>query len=240
MNKFSISEAIKFGWNTTKVNFFFFVKIILIVGAVYLVSGLISEQVKGGNSFIRAAVGIIVWIIQIIVGIGLTKIAIKFAGNQKGEIADLYNHYPLFFKYLAGSILNGIIMFAGMVPLLIYLSSLYRFTSSFRSTSELTSLTTLPIILPVLMLIMLIPIIIFGIRLQFYSYFIIDKGSGPIEALKKSWIATKGSYWNLVLLSLATGGLNILGALALLIGLFWTIPTTLLATAYVYKKLSQT
>jgi len=32
-------------------------------------------------------------------------------------------------------------------------------------------------------------------------------------------------------------GINILGTLALLIGLFATIPTTMVATAFVYRKL---
>lgn len=234
MKSFSVSEAIKFGWNTTKANFSFFVKIILIVGLVYLVSGAISESVKDSDRVTSTAFGAVSWIIQMIVGIGLTKIAIKFADGQKAEIADLYNHYPLFFKYLAGSILNGIIMFVGMIPLIIYIILIYRATTSPDMPLPPSA------ILPVLILIMIIPMLIFGIRLQFYSYFIIDQELGPIEALKKSWSVTKDSYWNLVLLSLATGGLNLLGALSLLIGLLWTIPTTSIATASVYRKLSKT
>lgn len=169
---------------------------------MYLVNGIISEQVKNLDRLTNITVAIVVLIIQMIVSIGLTKIAIKFASNQKGEIKDLYNHYPLFFKYLAGSILTGIITVIGFILLII-------------------------------------PGIIFSLKLQFVSYLIIDKGMGPIEAIKRSWAMTKGNVWNLFLLSLITTGLNILGALALLIGLLWTIPTTSIATAYVYKKLSQ-
>jgi len=32
--------------------------------------------------------------------------------------------------------------------------------------------------------------------------------------------------------------INILGALALIVGLFWSIPTTMVAEAFVYRKLS--
>lgn len=212
---------------------------LLIVGVIYLVSGAISEGAERQDQLTSALIGVVMWIIQLIIGMGMIKIALKFADNQKGQFADLYNQYPLFFKYLLASILNGLIIFIGMIPLLIYIFFIYRATTSFGATTSQS--TTLPplALLPILALIMMIPILIFGIRLQFYSYFIIDKEYGPIEALKQSWTATKGNYWRLVLLSLATVGLNLLGALALLIGLLWTIPTTSIATASVYKKLSK-
>lgn len=240
MNKFSISEAIKFGWNTTKANFSFFLKLLVIVGLIYLISGAISEGAERQDRVTGALIGVVMWIIQLVISMGVIKIALKFTDNQKGEISDLYSQYPLFLKFLFASILNGLVMFIGMIPLLIYMLFIYRATTSFGPTTS-QDVTLPPLaLLPILALIMIIPIIIFGVRLQFFSYFIIDQGSGPIEALKKSWTATRGQYWRLILFYLATMGLNILGAFALLVGLLWTIPTTSIATASVYRKLSTT
>ncbi|MGV8154618.1 MAG: hypothetical protein ACLKAO_09945 [Alkaliphilus sp.] len=78
---------------------------------------------------------------------------------------------------------------------------------------------------------------IWMIRAWFYDYFIVDRGSGPVEALKRSWRITKKATWQLCLFFLMTLGINLLGAFFLLIGLFVTVPTTLLAFAYVYRKL---
>jgi len=86
----------------------------------------------------------------------------------------------------------------------------------------------------------IIPGIILAIRMQFYIYFIVEKEVGPIEAIKKSWNLTKGSFWNLFLFGLLSGGVQILGVLVLLIGLVFTTPTVWIARAIVYEKLKAT
>jgi uncharacterized membrane protein len=84
----------------------------------------------------------------------------------------------------------------------------------------------------------IVPGIILGIRFQFYSYLIIDRNMGPLQALKKSGEITSGNKWNLFLFALCMGLLNILGVLLLVVGLLVTIPITMIATAYVYRKLT--
>jgi len=88
------------------------------------------------------------------------------------------------------------------------------------------------------LILLIVPGIIWAIKLQYYSYLIIDKNLGPIAALKKSWKITKGVKWHLFLFALLLGLINILGVLMLGVGLFITIPTTMIASAYVYRKLS--
>lgn len=175
---------------------------LVIVGVIYLISGAISEGAERQDQVTSVLIGIVVWIIQLVISMGMVKIALKFADNQKGSLSDLYTQYPLFFKFLFASIISGIIVLIGFILLII-------------------------------------PGIIFSIRLKFVNYLIIDKGLGPIEAIKVSWAMTKGSFWNLIKLNLAVLGLNILGLLALIVGLLWTIPTTSIAEAFVYRKLSQ-
>lgn len=85
---------------------------------------------------------------------------------------------------------------------------------------------------------LVVPGIIWSIKFQFYSYLVVEKGLGPVEALKASWEMTKGVKWNLFLFGVLLGLINVLGVLALFLGLFITIPATILAQVYVYKKLS--
>lgn len=88
------------------------------------------------------------------------------------------------------------------------------------------------------LLLLIIPGIVVGIRLQFAGYFVAE-GEGPINALKKSWALTQGSVWNLFLLNLLLGLINLLGLLVLVVGLLVTYPLSLVAQAHVFRKLGQ-
>ena len=83
----------------------------------------------------------------------------------------------------------------------------------------------------------IIPGIIFSIKLQFATYLVIDKDMGVVDSLNKSWEMTKGVKWNLFLFSLLLVLINIVGLLALIVGLIITIPLSIIATAFVYRKL---
>lgn len=204
MNKFSISEALKFGWNTTKSNLMFLVGIEIIALLVQSFSQGIKVTYIQSFPFINLdinPVGLIFYVIKIIVDIGLVKIALEFVEGRKPEFMELFKQYNLFAKYFLGSILYGLLVGIGLILLII-------------------------------------PGIILMIRLQFYNYLIVDKGLSPIEALRISWQLTKGFSMNLFLYGLAVLGVILLGFLALVIGIFVAIPVTMLATAYVYRKLS--
>jgi len=83
----------------------------------------------------------------------------------------------------------------------------------------------------------IIPGIIWGIKFQFFSYFIVDQKIGPWEALKKSAKITKGQKWNLFLFNLLSVLINIAGVLLILVGFWVTFPTILVAQAFVYRRL---
>lgn len=82
-----------------------------------------------------------------------------------------------------------------------------------------------------------VPGIILAIQFYFAFYAIIDKEMGPIDALEHSAVLTRGSRWDIFAFFIAVMILNTLGALCFLIGLFITIPMSLFATAYIYRKL---
>lgn len=86
-------------------------------------------------------------------------------------------------------------------------------------------------------LLLIIPGIYLGLRLQFYTYLIVDREMGPVEALKKSWEITKGSAWNLFLFGLLVFGIVVLGMLALGVGLLLAVPVTMMTTVSVYRHL---
>jgi uncharacterized membrane protein len=200
--KFSRGEAIEFGWKMMKSNISFFI-ILVVVTLIISIASNISESIirkSIGFQALPTIIYIATMVLQLAIGMGLIKIALRFCDNEKGKFTDLFSCFPLFFKYLFGSILYTLIVFVGLILLII-------------------------------------PGIIWGIKFQFFPYFIVDKGLGPIESLKKSSEITKGIKWDLFLFGLLLLGINLLGALCLLIGLFATIPTAMVASAFVYRKL---
>ncbi len=88
---------------------------------------------------------------------------------------------------------------------------------------------------------LIVPGIYLAIRFQFFSFLIVDKNAGIAESLSKSSALTEGVKINLFLFALLIVVINIIGFLLLGIGLLVTIPTTMMATIHVYRKLlSQT
>jgi uncharacterized membrane protein len=48
---------------------------------------------------------------------------------------------------------------------------------------------------------------------------------------------TRGNTWNLFFFGILIGLINILGLLCLVVGLFITVPLSMLASAFIYRKL---
>jgi len=94
------------------------------------------------------------------------------------------------------------------------------------------------IIVAVGLVLLVFPGVIWGVRYVFFGFFIVDKGVGPIEALKLSAAATKGAKWDVFALILVTYVIELIGLLCLVVGLFAAIPTVVIARAIAYRKLT--
>ncbi len=88
-------------------------------------------------------------------------------------------------------------------------------------------------------LLLIIPGIIFAIMWQFYKYAVVDVKLGPVEALRYSGEITKGYRWTVFGIDIVLVLVNIAGALALGIGLLFTIPLTMIAEAVMYRRLKE-
>ena len=86
-------------------------------------------------------------------------------------------------------------------------------------------------------ILLIVPGIMIAIAWMFYTYLIIDKELQPVEALKKSAEITKGYRWQLFGFMIVLALINIAGAIVLGIGLLWTVPTTMIALAHMYRQL---
>ncbi len=201
MQKFTISEAVQYGWDTVKNNLGFFIIIMIIAGVINSVPESIANILEKKSSFLSFIVSSAGWVLWMIVQMGLIKITLKFINNEKAEFNDLFAHYHLFFNYIIGSIIYGVLVSVGLM-------------------------------------LFVVPGVWVALKFQFYSYYIVDKEMGPIDALKKSAELTDGIKMDLLVLGLALLGINFIGAIAFGIGLLITVPITMLAYVYVYHRLA--
>lgn len=84
---------------------------------------------------------------------------------------------------------------------------------------------------------LVVPGLLFAVRYGFFGFLMVDKQMEPIAALKRSAELTRGLTAELLMFGLLLVGVNILGALALGVGLLATLPTSVIAAAYVYRRL---
>ena len=87
------------------------------------------------------------------------------------------------------------------------------------------------------LILLIIPGIIIGSRLYFYSYFVIDKKMNARDAINASRELTRGHVREIIGIGVLSFLITLLGAIALGIGLLRAVPTVELARAYLYKKL---
>jgi uncharacterized membrane protein len=87
-------------------------------------------------------------------------------------------------------------------------------------------------------LLLIVPGIIFALMFMFTTFIVIDRELGPIEAMKESSRIARGYKWSLLGFILVLVLINLLGVLALVVGLLVSIPVSSLAFAYAYRLLS--
>lgn len=88
------------------------------------------------------------------------------------------------------------------------------------------------------LLLLIVPGIIFALMFMFATLIVIDRERGPIEAMKESMRITRGHKWPLLGFALVLVLLNVLGLLALGVGLLVSIPVSLLAFMHAYRSLA--
>ena len=86
-------------------------------------------------------------------------------------------------------------------------------------------------------ILLIIPGIIWSLKYKFVRYLIVDKGMSIKEAFTESSRITSGSKWNIFWLGLLILFINIVGVLALGVGLLLSVPVSVMAYTYVYRKL---
>lgn len=89
-------------------------------------------------------------------------------------------------------------------------------------------------------LLLIIPGVYLSLKYGLFGYIIVDRPElSAMDALKESARLTDGIKWDLMWFSLALLGINLLGLLALGIGLLYTVPVSIMAYTALYRSLTR-
>jgi uncharacterized membrane protein len=88
------------------------------------------------------------------------------------------------------------------------------------------------------LILLIVPGIIFALMFMFAPFIVIERELGPIDSMKESNRITRGHKWPLFGLLLLLVAINLLGLLALGVGLLVSVPVSTLAFVHAYRSLS--
>lgn len=226
---FIFSEVLGFGWRVMKSNFWFFVGVSIVLFLISSLGQVLGQVMKHYSveipSFLVFALFPVMFIIETILGIGLIKITLSFCDGRKPRFSTLFDGWDCFLRYLGAGLLYSLIVGGIFVvcALPLILSSAVR---------------SIPYFTQVIFSIIFVLVTILSIKFSLCFYFVIDKGLGPVNALRASDRATRGAKWLLFVFGILCGLINILGVLCFIVGVFVTFPTIAVAAALVYRQLS--
>lgn len=209
----SIKGCLRFGWETFKKRPW------LLIGALAIgivIEGIISMLEEVGSGPITFVMILVSLALSMLYSLGHTNLFLKAHDNpEAARFSDLWHPRP-FWHFLATAIALWLIVGLPFLALM---------------------LLSVP---PVVLVLLIIPALVVSLVFGFAFYLVVDKELSALAALKESARITRGHRLQLFFLLLAVIGINIVGLVALIIGLFVTIPVTVLAMVHAYRELSGT
>lgn len=218
--KVTLREALGFAWKKTKENFPFLSLVMVIM--LLLNGGQAVFNKMGEKDPLSFIVALCISIIEMVAWLGVIKISLKLIDGEKPELNDVFSQYNIIFKFIIASFLFSIITMG--LPLLIALGGVL--------------LKEIPYALPFMLVVALILMLRAMLKYIFYEFLLVDKGYSPVGSLKKSAEIVKGSLLTIAFYFAFVFVFNIFGFLLFILGLFVTAPVSLLAGAYIYRKIS--
>lgn len=213
--KLSIKECLTYGWTVFKKRPWIFVKAAIILGLVSFAFNLLSSVIQAGVEITTQPLAVVLFAIALFI-VSVLSIYVGIVLDNMGVTKFYLNAHD----NVETTRLKDL---WAPHPFVKYVLTILLFSVMFI----------------VGLVLLIVPGIIVALVFGMCVYLVMDRGLGPIEALKESARITKGSRWKLFLLGLAIAGINIVGLLALVIGLLVTVPVTILAGVHAYRVLSQ-
>ncbi len=112
--KFSKGEAIKFGWEGMKKNFWLFAGVMILL---LILSSISSSGNANAKTFSLwgAVISLLIAAIDTIIQMGIIRSTLKVVDGAKPTMDDIFAERKLFWRYLGATILYGLIVLGGLI-----------------------------------------------------------------------------------------------------------------------------
>ncbi len=216
MPAFSIGNAVQFGWKTVRNHFLYFFLLQLIVGGVAVLPKIIDLIARAfADQRLKMNEGDTVAVIALLLSMALGLVCALLSAYLDLGAKRIY------LKSVSTVPNDYLDLKSPLKQFLLFLCAGFLFG----------------VMVAIGYVFLIIPGIILTLMFQFFSYAMIERGMGPLMALQYSMDITRGAKWQLFLFGLVVFGINMLGVLALGVGLFVTVPLSALAMVHVYSQL---
>jgi hypothetical protein len=186
--KIKFREVFKEGWKLTKANIGFLLGYSLLMFSLYELSDFIL-QIMSFSPFYTLGLLLLISLPDL----GLYRSAIMMMKEIKPGFDQFYNNWKLLGPYLIAGILWFMMFF--ILSLLIVVPSIWVI-SSFALTQDAHDFHYHMILMCAAIFVMSLGMWML-VRFGFFPFFIVDKNSDPIDALKQAFKATRGNGWPL-------------------------------------------
>lgn len=231
MNKpFSVNEIMSEAWSFAKKNIWILLGFTAVQFVVIIMITTFLTGIFGGESTTAVLLqNLILSLFDAFFTVAFYQVIFKQI-DEEGEpqFPDFVPNLMKALNFVLVKLIIGIIL----VFLIGIISSIYFINTPDIDTADVLSAKLLPVFL-----LIAIPVTYFTIRLCFVVCFIVDQDSGASESISQSWTLTKGHFWFIFVLFLIILGLNILGAMALFIGLLFTVPFSSVIIIMAYRTM---
>ncbi|MHB9026290.1 MAG: RING finger protein [Armatimonadota bacterium] len=164
---------------------------------------------------------------------GIILISLRAVNNHNPEVGDLFTEFQEYLKWLGVYFLYMAIGLACMVPLGIaaLVGWLVSRGANISAVSMPDAMIGPLVVGGIISAVIAIPILL---RLMLV-YYLAAEGNGVIESFRKSWVMTHGRLLKIFGISFVLGLLSMLGIIACGIGILFTMPFYLSASAAMYN-----
>jgi len=223
---------IRFGWETFKKRPWLFIGVMFLIVAANIVLGQIVKVI-GAERGASLAGEIINIAGGALVGMGTLAFFLKAHDTpESASVNDLW-HPKSLWKYVGAIFLSGIVIAVVATPF--FIVAIFFGIGALLSQNVIGPLAGVAIVFG---LAGIMGALLASSFFVFAPYAVVDRGSGPIVAIKSSFGITKGKRLKIVGFLCVIALLNILGFVALFVGILVTAPVSLLALTHLYRSLT--
>jgi hypothetical protein len=114
-----IEEALKFGWDGMKKNFWLLFGMMLVTGVPYMICNVIIGLAGDKHPIMVIVLSLIGMVTLLICSLGIIRVACKIVSQESIAFADLFSVLPRVFSYVGATILFIIAFYIGLFLLII-------------------------------------------------------------------------------------------------------------------------